>query len=85
MPTLHLFDEGRKGFVLHRINPHGTVMRYSAWFDAEGGLLDAEGRDVNGRSRAVRRDTRVWAELATVGARYAQMVKDGLASPGKTV
>ena len=61
------------GFVIHKItvpeNPNG---RYSAWFDAEGNILDAEGY-YNRRSGMyhVRRDGSRWQQLARMGKRHA--------------
>lgn len=39
------------GFVVHRITDPRSPMRFSAWFDAEGGFVDAEGIDSLGRTR----------------------------------
>jgi len=59
------------GFVLHKVTLTNRAGRYSAWFESDGTLRDAEHYRVNGSVAAVARNAReVRAELATVGARY---------------
>jgi hypothetical protein len=76
-PAIQLarFPDG--GFVLHKITAPEYSGRFSAWFDASGGLLDAEqittrGSGIMGQtaSRHVKRDTPSWSMLAQVGKRY---------------
>jgi hypothetical protein len=39
------------GFVVHKITCPESAMRFSAWFDAKGNFVDAEGIDSLGRAR----------------------------------
>ncbi len=58
------FTDG--GFVLHKIkgNFNGKA---SAWFDAQGVLLDAEQITIGGVSRPVKRDGKIWHFISSVG------------------
>lgn len=47
----HSFTNG--GFVIHNINFDKIGGRFSAWFDKDGTLQDAEYIDIVGRSRKV--------------------------------
>lgn len=63
MIQFHQFQDG--GFVLHKIMIEGR--KHSAWFNAEGELLDAEWLRGE-RSRAVRKPS-ILAELKRLGRR----------------
>jgi hypothetical protein len=61
------------GYVIHKMYVNG--IKYSAWFDKDGDVLDAEGFDGLGRSRSVKRGGPVWTELQRVGRREAQPLR----------
>ncbi len=54
------------GFVLHKVYI-GSAMKYSAWFDKDRNLLDAEGIDSARRSRNVKKGGPVWQRLQSIG------------------
>jgi hypothetical protein len=56
------------GFVLHK----ALGGRTSAWFDVSGNLLDAEFRDIQGRTRPVARNSSRWTSLASLGRVYKE-------------
>jgi hypothetical protein len=56
------------GFVLHKVII--GRLRYSAWFDSSGKLLDAEGFDSRNRTHGVKRDGPVWQQLQLIGEGY---------------
>lgn len=53
------------GFVLHRVTSL-TTSKISAWFDQDGGLVDAEFPDLG---RGVRRNSATWKALGAIGKR----------------
>ena len=57
------------GFVVHKINLPESPMRFSAWYDAKGGFVDAEGIDSLGRTR--KPPQAVMDSLRAIGRRYA--------------
>ena len=60
------FNNG--GFVLHKIPVNGQT--YSAWYDKDGKLLDAERTTNHKVSHVSVKYTQVRAELQKVGNRY---------------
>ena len=64
------FHDG--GFVLHKVTSAPCEGRCSAWFDAKGGMLDAEQFDSRDRARPVKRNGPVWQHLQIVGKRYVK-------------
>lgn len=54
------------GFVVHKIK-HVSSLCVSAWFDAEGALLDAAGADRLGRSRPIRPGSPIWERIKPIG------------------
>ena len=58
------------GFVLHRVRLAGSAGRFSAWFDGECRLVEAEQYDRMERARPVARNGAAWRGLAAVGRRY---------------
>lgn len=58
------------GFVLHRVKVAGYASRFSAWFDSNGMLVDAEGIDSRGRSRQIPIGRGVAHELQRIGNLY---------------
>ena len=61
--TRHDYSNG--GFVLHRIMV-GTI-KHSAWFSADGTMLDAEMRTKANHSRGIPKNTPKWKALAKIG------------------
>ncbi len=55
------------GFVLHKVELSVSTKTFSAWYDPEGNLIDAEGFDIRGRSTAVRENYPAWLELQEIG------------------
>lgn len=55
------------GFVIHKAKAGDSVLQYSAWYDADGNLLDAEGYNRQYRPFGVNRDGPVWESLARLG------------------
>ena len=59
------------GFALHKVTPPTFKGRCSAWFDADGNLLDAEQiiprSDGNETERSVKRGGPIWEYLQGVG------------------
>jgi len=62
------FPDG--GFVLHRITFPMFAGRFSAWFAADGTLLDAEAISDRRRVSQVKRDGIKWGYIRAVGKRY---------------
>lgn len=58
------------GFVLHKINPPSGNGNISAWYDAQGGLIDAEYIDRRGRARPIQYGKTLWNNLCYIGQRY---------------
>lgn len=56
------------GFVLHRIPARNCNGKLSAWFDAQGALLDIEAFDKLGRAKRPSRDDK--AHCVTIGKTY---------------
>lgn len=63
-----VFPDG--GFVLHKITSPQFAGRVSAWFAADGTLLDAQQCDVCNRWRDVKRGGTAWSVVQVVGKRY---------------
>ena len=59
--------------VYHRISLTGRKSLYSAWFDKDGGLLDAERKDAAGRFSRV--TDKEWAALQRGGWSAKQHTK----------
>jgi hypothetical protein len=57
------------GFVVHKITCPESAMRFSAWYDAKGNFVDAEGIDALGRSRKAPES--VMPRLLAIGRQYA--------------
>lgn len=57
------------GYVLHKMTGFWTN-KVSAWFDANGKLLDAEHILRSNVSRAVKRDGPMWREIERQGQPY---------------
>ena len=67
------FPDG--GFVLHKVTLPSCDGRFSAWYDAKGTLIDAEGIYQRGflyTVRPVKRFAHCWQQLAVIGKRYVQ-------------
>ncbi len=71
------FPDG--GFVLHKITFVSENGRFSAWFSADGKLLDAEQITLRRNawtldevSRPVKKDGPIWRMLRVFGPRYVQ-------------
>ena len=58
------------GFVLHKVRVAGYASHFSAWFDSNGTLVDAEWIDSRGRSRQVPIGQGVAHELQRIGNLY---------------
>lgn len=64
-----IFSNG--GFVLHKVQPHTINSGHcSAWYDAQGKLLDAEHFDRLRRARPVRVGGPTWQALQGYGRIY---------------
>jgi hypothetical protein len=60
------FNNG--GFVLHKIKLFGYCMsRFSAWYDKNGKIIDAERIDENHKEHEVSRFTDTWRDLVKLG------------------
>jgi hypothetical protein len=72
MVQISRFENG--GFVVHKIPCPSSGNRCSAWFDAEGKILDAERIDTRGRSMPVKRGGPLWDTCRMWGgvARHAR-------------
>lgn len=57
------------GFVVHKITCAESPMRFSAWYDASGKFVDAEGIDRLGRTRKA--PASVMPHLEMIGRLYA--------------
>jgi hypothetical protein len=66
------FSNGTQGFVLHKITGYWSG-RCSAWYDANGTLLDAEQHagTWTEQTRPVKRGGPMWRELSRLGPVYA--------------
>lgn len=69
-PQISRFGNG--GFVLHKLTLDGTQGRFSAWYDRDGTLTDAEQFDRMNRARPVRRDGPTWSALERYGRIYVE-------------
>ena len=74
-PQVHYFPGG--GFVVHKLGGFAGAT-YSAWFDAAGTLLDAEGaRWVRGgrrRTYPIRKGGPIWRDLSSYARRFLPVV-----------
>lgn len=61
----HNFPNG--GFVLHAVTIGAS--RYSAWFDADGSIHDAERKGRTSTCYPVKPGTPAWRQLAAIGQR----------------
>ena len=67
---LSRFSNG--GYVLHKVTTRLNHRSHcSAWFDADGKLVDAELIFRDGTTRPVRRSRGIWNELCAIGRAYA--------------
>ena len=55
------------GYVAHKIHVEGMASKFSAWFSAEGDLLDVERIDRQHRSYPVRVSSEAWQSIAGRG------------------
>jgi hypothetical protein len=55
------------GFVCHKMQLSGMTSRYSAWFDKDRNIEDAEKFDSLNHRRDVRRDSLEWKALQQLG------------------
>lgn len=62
------FPDG--GFVLHKLTPWAQGGIASAWYDAQGVMLDVDARAFSGRTRHVPKNGHTWNYLATFGPRF---------------
>lgn len=61
------------GYVIHKmLLQHGKGW-FSAWYDKDGVLLDAEQFFDHERTRSVKRPGPAWNTLAAIGKRFAQV------------
>ena len=58
-------------YAEHKIYIPGSTCRFSIWYNAQGGLYDAERIDRRGRAYPVRRGGPQWRELRVWAARAA--------------
>jgi len=72
MMQIARFSNG--GYVVHKIDCPSSDSRCSAWFDADGNILDAERIDTRGRSMPVKRGGPLWDTCRMYG-RVARHVK----------
>lgn len=74
---MHVSGFTTGGAVAHKLSVAPSVMRFSAWYDAQGNLTDCEGFDVLGRARSVKQGGPTWDALdARGGAVIAQAARD---------
>jgi hypothetical protein len=59
--------EGDNGFVIHKIVLPGYSGRFSAWFDKDRKLVDAEQFDRLDRTRAVKKHGPAWGGIEKIG------------------
>lgn len=65
---IYFFNTG--GFVCHKIVLAGYANHFSAWYDADGNLLDCETlNDRTGQARPVHQNSKARAMLQTIGQR----------------
>jgi hypothetical protein len=55
------------GFVLHRVKIPGSLRTFSAWYDAQGVLLDATAFTKDGWSTNITAGFVVWNDLVRLG------------------
>ena len=67
---LHRFSDG--GFVLHRITDPQMAGRMSAWYDAQGNVLDAEAYDKLNRAHPVKANSFAWGVAQKYGRIHKQ-------------
>ena len=58
------------GFALHKIAPPSGYGSISAWYDAQGALIDAEYIDRRGRARPIQYGKALWNRLCGLGSVY---------------
>lgn len=58
------------GYVIHRLNSVHSECRISAWFDADGSLIDAERITRNNKSLPVKHGSSLWVEIQHKGRLY---------------
>ncbi len=73
----HWFSNG--GCVIHKMWVKGYVGHFSAWFDADGNLLDAEQRISIMKHRTVRHGKPCWKAIERKGRLFieSRKVTDG--------
>lgn len=57
------FDQGRRGFVVHRYRVPGLKSHFSVWFSADGYAVDAERIDARGRTFPVTVTSPAWCYI----------------------
>lgn len=65
MATIAPFTNGYK--VAHRLSVPGSPARFSAWYDTQGQLIDAERIDRRGTASPVNEGGFQWRYLANLG------------------
>ncbi len=64
---MHVQRFSNGGYVAHKVYVEGMTSKFSAWFSAEGDLLDVDRIDRLCRSNPVRVGSKAWKEIAGRG------------------
>ena len=59
------------GFALHKVGTLSGNGKASAWFDANGGLINAELFDSIGRAYSIKEHSPLWNHLQRIGKIWA--------------
>lgn len=68
---MHVSRFSNGGFVIHKLILQNSKGRFSAWFDKDGNLLDAEQLVGFSWSRSVAKGGPNWDRIAAIGRRVA--------------